>query len=184
MALPPTISDGTVTLTFGAAGVYYGYATIADTKFEFTNATAFTTLSNSVIAQEITYAAIEFQNLLSRLYTMPYAGADQGILLTFRMINAKLATAMLIERYFQGNEPDLNPYAKERRDYAESLIEDIINGIHVLSPPIGDAQSLGENVAYPRASLATITPNPYFSDPNENSPIFTIDSNKFRDNLM
>lgn len=184
MALPPTISDGTVTLTFGSAGVYYGYCTIADVKFEFPNATSFTTLTNSVVAQEITYAASEMQNLLSRLYTMPYAGTDGGILLTFRNINAKLATSNLITRYFQGNEPNLSPAGEERRAQAEAILTDIINGTLVLSSPIGDAQALSEAVIYPTASAATITPNPYFSSPLENMPIFTISRDRFRDNLM
>lgn len=184
MALPPIISDGSVTLTFGAAGVYYGYCTIADVGFEFPNRTSFTTLSNSVIAQEITYAAQEFQNLIARLYQMPYVGADGGILLTFRNINAKLATANLIDRYFQGSEPNLSPAGAERRAYAEEYISDIINGTLVLSPPIGDAQSLSEAVVYPTASAATITPNPYLSSPAEMTPIFTISRDKFRDNLM
>lgn len=184
MALPPTISDGTVTLTFGSAGVYYGYCTIADVSFEFTNKAQFITLTNSAIAQEITYTAQEMQNLLSRLYTMPYTGTDPGILLTFRNINAKLATACLMERYFQGSEPDLSPAALERREYAEAVLTDIINGTLVLSTPIGDAVPLAEKVIYPTSSAATITPNPYFSSAIENSPIFTIDRDRFRDNLM
>lgn len=184
MALPPTIIDGTVTLTFGTAGQYYGYCTVADVSFEFPNKALFTTLSNSVIGQEITYAAQEVQNLISRMYTMPYVGVDGGILLTFREINAKLACSRLIVRYFQGSEPNLSPAGEERRAWAEAILSDIINGTLVLSPPIGDAQPLSEAVIYPTASAATITPNPYFSDSIETSPIFSISRNRFVDNLM
>jgi hypothetical protein len=137
-----------------------------------------------VVAQEITYGAQEIQNVLSRLYTMPYTGSDTGILLTFRLLNARLACAMLIERYFQGSEPDLNPYGQERRDWVEAILLDIVNGMLVLSSPLGDANPLAEKPIYPTSAAATITPNPYFSSPLENTPIFRIDINKFRDNLM
>ena len=80
--LPPTITDATVTLTFGASGQYYGYCTIADVSFEFPDKALFSELSgstgNSVIAQEITYAAQELQEQLALVYQMPYAGTDGG----------------------------------------------------------------------------------------------------------
>src|SRR5574337_1317307 len=115
MALPPSISDNSVTLTFGAAHVYYGYATIADVSYEFPNTEAFSTLSNSVIAQEISYAAQEMQDQLNYVYLMPYTGSDSGILLTLRDVNAKLATANIIDRYFQGSVPNQSSAAPERR---------------------------------------------------------------------
>src|SRR5258707_3244543 len=124
--LPPTIADGSVTLTFGAAGQYYGYCTIADVGFEFPDKTSFTTLSNSVIGQEIAYAAQELQEQLALKYQMPYVGADAGIQLRLRELNAKLATSNIIDRYFQADEPNLSPAAAERWSYAELVLTDIL----------------------------------------------------------
>jgi hypothetical protein len=178
--LPPTITDNSVTLTFGAQGQYYGYCTIADVKYEFPNAQSFSSLNNNVVAQAVTYTAQEFQNVIARIYQMPYSGTDGGVLLTLRMINAKLATAYLLDRYFQGSEPDLSQHAAACSSWAEGQIADIINGVTRWNPPFADAVAMGELPTYPLSSGATVFPNQLMDDPNDANPIFTISANKFR----
>jgi hypothetical protein len=182
--LPPTISDGTVTLTFGAAGQYYGYCTIADVGFEFPDKSSFTTLQgnagNSVIAQEITYAAQELQEQLALKYQMPYVGADAGILLRMRELNAKLATSNIIDRYFQADEPNLSPAAAERRSYAELVLTDILDGNIQWASPFGDAVAMAEKPLYPLSAGASIQPDPLFGDQFAQVPIFVMGRTRFR----
>ncbi len=172
--LPPTITDATVTLTWGTAGQYYGYCTVADVGFEFPNKGSFATLTNSVIGQIITYTAQELQQSIGLIYAMPYAGTDGGVLLTLRNMNAKLATAELIDRYFQGGEPDMSPAAADRRAFVEALVMDLVNGTVHWDTPFGDAVALGEKPAYLRATAAQIWPSPNDIDPLVANPIFQI----------
>ncbi len=177
----PTITDASVALTFGGAGVYYGYCTIADVLFEFPNSAAFTTLSHSAVAQEITYAANEMQQRLDTVYVMPYTGTDAGILQTLREINAKLATANLIDRYFQGAEPDMSPAAVERRSYAELRILDVVNGIDRWGPEVGsDAVPRGMLPVYQMSTGATIFPDPNSLDPYQANPVFSMGLTRYR----
>ncbi|MGZ3682201.1 MAG: hypothetical protein ACXVDI_26875, partial [Ktedonobacterales bacterium] len=117
-ALPPVIADATVTLSYAGtqagivAGQYYGYCTIADVRYELPNIASYPDLTattgtppinmngNSLIAQEITHAALELQDTLDHFYQMPYTGTNAVILLTLREMNAKLACARIIDRYF------------------------------------------------------------------------------------
>ena len=171
--LPPTITDATVTLTWGAAGQYYGYCTVADVEYEFANIEAFTTLTASVVGQEISNAAQEMQELLDHAYQMPYVGTDTGILLTLRDVNAKLATANIIDRYFQGSVPNNSTAAAERRSWAELILHDLITGAIHWEYPFGDAIPRGQLPLYQTSSGATITPNPSASDFSA-TPIFRI----------
>ena len=198
MPLPPTITDATVTLTFGAAGVYYGYCTIKDVEYEFSNIDSFADLwpqpgigagvmtnGNSIVAQEITNAAVELQNALARIYQMPYTGTDGGVQHTLRQINAKLAVANLIDRYLQGHEPDLSPAAAERRSWAELIITDVQDGVIQWATPFGDAIPMSEKPTYPLAAGATIQPDPLSVDPFEANPRFSMGRTRFqRDGLM
>ena len=171
--LPPTITDPTVTLTWAAAGQYYGYCTIADVEYEFANIEAFTTLTASVIAQEISNAAQEMQDLLDHVYQMPYIGTSANILLTLRDVNAKLATANLIDRYFQGSVPNNSSAAAERRSWAELILHDVLTGAIHWEDPFGDAVARGQLAVYQTSTGATITPNPSMNDLAA-TPIFRI----------
>ena len=185
-ALAPQISDASVTLSFGPSGVYYGYCTLADVNYEFPDKDSFTTLTNSNIGQAITYtSSVELQPALERYYQMPYAGADATFLLVLREINAKLAAADLIDRYFQGAEPDLSVAATRLRQFAELLVVDIQNGKMRFGPPFGDAVPQGEEPMYPLSAGATVLPDPNSSDPFAAQPRFTMGRTKFtRDGVM
>lgn len=178
--LPPTIADASVTLSFGAAGVYYGYCTITDVQFEFPDRSSFTTLTNSIVGQEITYAAQEVQEQLALVYQMPYAGTDGGILLRLRDLNAKLATANLIARYFQGSEPNLSPAGDARRQWAEMVLKDILDGVIQWSGQFGDALAQSEKVLYPLSAGATVMPSPDSVDPFAATPVFTMGRTHYR----
>lgn len=181
MPLPPTIADGSVTLTFGAAGQYYGYCTLADVSFEFPDKSSYTTLTNSTIGQEITYAAGEIQDLLATRYLMPYTGADGGVQLTLRNLNAKLATANIIDRYFQASKPNLSPAAAERRSWVELVLKDILDGVIQWSGTgFGDATTQPEKPSYPLAKGATIMPDPVLGDEFAQTPIFTMGRSRYR----
>jgi hypothetical protein len=191
MSLPPQIIDNTnytgvpvsggiLKLTWAASGIYYGYATIADVAYEFPNSDSLSLLTSSAVAQEIAAAAQELQNHLARIYQMPYAGTDGGILHTLRQVNAKLTTANLIERFFQGSEPNLSPAGAERRAWAELILTDIANGVIQWSSPFADAVAMGEKPLYPLSSGASILPDPNTFDPNDAVPFFTMGRNRFR----
>lgn len=183
MALPPTITDGTVTLTFGAAEVYYGYCTILDVTFEFPNSEAFTTLDHSTVAQEITYAAQEIQDQLAHAYQMPYAGTDSGILLTLRDINAKLATANIIDRYFQGSTPNHSAVAADRRHWAELMILDVLHGSIRWDAPFGDAIAQSQLAVYNTSTGATVVPNPSMGN-EAAKPIFVVGRSSYRRSVL
>lgn len=178
-ALAPTITDASVTLTWGTAGQYYGYCAIADVTYEFPNNANYVTLTNSAIAQEITNASQQMHELLGHVYQMPYAGSDAGILLTLRDINAKLATALLIERYYQNAEPNLSPAGAERRTAAMLRISDVTMGITRWDAPFGDAVVLAQTPIYNQAAGATITPNAGALD-GSGTPIFSMGRTRFR----
>lgn len=184
MPLPPTLTLAGVETTFAPANTYYGYCTVADVSYEFPNKASYSTLTDSTIAQEITYAAQEMQVQLDYVYVMPYTGSDGGILLRLRQINAKLATANLIERYFSGGEPDLSPAGTERRSWAELNIMDVIHGVEHWDTPFGDAIARGQNSVYLQAAGAQITPNPNAIDPNNARPIFSIGATRYRRSMM
>lgn len=188
MPLPPTITDASVTLTFGAAGQYYGYCTIKDVLAELSNMDSFTSLwpqpgngdggvmsnGNSIVAQLITATAQELQDQLARIYQMPYAGTDGGILETLRKVNASLAYSELLDRYMKGSEPDESPAAATARSWAELILVDIQDGVIQWAPPFGDAVPMAERPTYPLAAGATILPDPTSLDPYVANPIFTL----------
>ncbi len=180
--LPPTITDGTVTLTWGTAGQYYGYCTIADVAFEFANATNYTTMDASVKGQEITNAAMELQNMLDHVYQMPYAGSDAGVLLTLRDINAKLACANIIDRYMQGSVPNLSAHAVARRSWAELILKDLLDGAIHWEPPFADAVARAQLPVYNESTLAQISPTPDGTVDTE--PIFVIGRSAYRSDVM
>jgi len=173
MQLAPTITDASVTLTWGPAGQYYGYCTIADVVYEFANAQNMPKLTPDVMGQEITYASQEMQEVLATTYEMPYAGSDPGILLTLRNINAKLAAANIADRYFQATVPNASDMATEKRNFAETLLADIQHGLVQWAPPLGDAVPMGERPAYPQSGLTQGSPNPGQMDRGAR-PIFRI----------
>ena len=179
-ASPPVITDASVTLTFGAAGQYYGYCTIADTKFEFPAASQFSTLTNSNVAQEITYAALEMQQMLAAFYVMPYLGSSFMVTQTLREMNAKLASARLIDRYFSGSEPNMSAAGAALRAWVELCIVDIENGKLRFEDPWGDATPRAMLPVYDMAKGATIYPNPSIPDTTAATPIFTIARPSFK----
>lgn len=179
-AAPPTITDASVTLTFGTAGQYYGYCTIADVTFEFPNAASFSTLTNSAVAQEVTYAALELQQMLAQWYVMPYTGTNFNVVNTLREMNAKLAAARLIDRYFSGSEPNLSAAGAALRAFVEVLVVDIENGKLRFEDPWGDATPRAMLPVYDTAQGATIYPNPSIADSTSATPIFTISRPNFK----
>ena len=183
-ALAPTIVDNSVTLTWGPNHQYYGYCTVADVSYEFPHSANYINLTNSVIGQEITNASEQMHELLVHAYVMPYAGADGGILLTLRDINAKLAVALLIERYFQAAEPDVSPAGDLRRVAAMQRINEVLNGSIRWDLPFGDAVSNAMKPVYDVSAAATITPSPNALD-GSGTPIFTISTrSRFRNGVV
>lgn len=185
MPLPPTITDSQVTLTFGTAGQYYGYCTVADVRYEFPNISSYSDLatdnakSRSIIGQEITYAAQELQDALILIYVMPYTGTDGGVALTLRNINAKLAAANLIRHYYDGAMEGSGQAYQELRAWAEVLIKDIQDGVTQLSTPFGDAVAQAEHPVYPRSALARVSPNPGATDGSQ-VPKFSMQRSRFK----
>lgn len=180
MALPPTITDASVTLTWGAAGQYYGYCTVADVAYEFPTSANLTQLTHSTIAQEISAAGQEMQDQLNLAYVMPYTGVDAGILQTLRQINAKLATANLLDRQFQGSENALSATAAEQRAWAELILLDVLHGVIQWGPPFGDATPRAEQPLYPTSAGATVMPDPNDSNAYTANPVFTMSRVRFR----
>lgn len=181
---PPTITDASVTLTFGPTHQYYGYATIADVTYEFANYSSYTTLTNSVVAQEITYAANELQKQLEHFYTMPYAGSDWSILNTLRELNAKLAAARLIDRYFTASEPNLSPFGLQLRQWVDVKVLDIVNGNEHWETPFGDAVVAAMEPVYDLAAGITVWPNPNAQDPAVACPTFRMGQNRYRPDVF
>lgn len=191
--LAPLITDGTVTLsysfTFGnttyATGAYYGYCTIADTKFEDPNISQRTTWTNSVIAQEIAYASVELDELVHYAYVMPYGGSDHRILQRLREMNAKLALANLYDRSLVSNEPDTSPVAARLRTFVHQIVADILSGAIRWDTPFGDATPQSMVPVYDPSVVTTVTPSPYAGDSSAD-PIFSVTDpgTKFRRNGM
>lgn len=181
---PPVIPDAAVTLTYGPAGQYYGYCTRADVTYEFTNFAAYSTMSASVVAQEISYAAVELQKMLEHYYVMPYVGADFDIQTTLRNMNAKLAAANLMDRFFAGAEPNNAPSAAELRSFVELLVVDIAEGTMQWAYPFGDAVAQAMAPTYDLSTGATVYPNPNTLNPNDANPVFAMGRSQFRpDNI-
>lgn len=181
--LPPAIADNSVVLTWRSPATgYYGYCTLADVEFEFVDIDSYTSLTASAVGQEITNAAVEIQELLEHLYVMPYTGTDGGILATLRDINAKLAAANLIDRYFAGSLPNDSSAGVGLRRFAEAIIVDIrTTNIRWDAQVGGDAQPQVTMPVYDKARLAQIYPPP---DSQSNTPRFLIGRSKFRDDVM
>lgn len=188
-ALPPTITDSTVTLTYAAvqsgvsSGEYFGYCTIADVKYEFPELVMYPDLTdptsapamngNTRIAMEITYAAQELQAELAHFYTMPYSGSSGNILLQLRELNAKLATARIIERYFRGASPNASQTAAEIQAYVAEFYTSIADGKVRWDAPFGDATVRAMLPVYDLSSGNSITPNPGAFDGSQ-TPLFSV----------
>lgn len=188
-ALPPAITDATVTLTFAgvipgvATGHYYGYCTIADVKYEFTNLSEFPELTdataapamngNTRIAMEITGAAMELQAELDQFYVMPYTGTAAFVLLQLNELNKKLAAARIFKRFFRGAEPDMSPAADRLEQDVAAFFHSIKEGSVRWDAPWGDATSRAMLPSYDLASGLSITPSPSAADGSQNT-IFTI----------
>lgn len=191
MPLPPSIADNTVSLPqlagWPPANTYYGYCSIAQVKQEWPSGflAEMTTLDATSIAQGITYTANEMQDALARYYTMPYVGTDNGVKLTLQQINALLAVAYLIERYFQGGESNVSAAGAERRAMAEAILLDIQSGRIMWGSPFNDAVVQSEKPIYPLSAGATILPDPNSTDPMQANPVFTMGRTQVRrDGIM
>lgn len=161
-ALPPAITDNTVTMTWGPNHTYYGYCTIANVLFLFTNEANMQAkaLPPSVVAEEISYTAINsLQPVLALYYEMPYVGTDDTVLSILREINAMFAAVQLIDRY-QAANGTVSPAAALWQHRVTGIVTDIQNGLIRLGPPFGDAVPMSDLPTYPRASLVTVSPNP------------------------
>lgn len=201
---PPTITDANVTLpaSWGAAGQYYGYCTVADVRAELStfNLQSWADLGatspgpgnssfgngDSIIAWQITLAAsLDVDAMLARYYQMPYVGSDTTVLDLLRIINTKLAAARLAELYQLGNTGEETPLAQALKTEGETYIIDIQEGHIPWGPPFNDAQPMGDKPIYPLSALAQVQPNPGNADDSA-VPIFTIGSAiRFRrDTLM
>jgi hypothetical protein len=185
---PPKIVDNSVTLTFAvdgiSSGAYWGYCTLADISYEFVRVASFTTLTNSVIGQEITGAAFELHQLLDHLYVMPYTGSNSGILESLRNMNAWLTVGRIVNRYYSGAEPDLSLWAAERHQWVAGKIEDLRTGIENWDTPFGDAVVQAQKPVYQLSKAAFGYPNPNATDPNAQTPIFTIGRTPFKSDMM
>lgn len=198
-ALPPTITDATVTLSYAGvqsgvvSGQYFGYCTLAEVKFELrdfdnlpsllaTNGTPPLNMNgNSLMAMEITYAALELQNMLDHHYQMPYTGTNGPILTTLREMNAKLAAARIIDRGFVGGQDTtVSPTAAELRSWVELIVVDIKNGAIRWDAPFGDATPRGMLPVYQLSAGATVQPSPYDLNPLNANPVFTMGAARFR----
>lgn len=195
--LPPKITDAAVTISFSADGVtasgaYWGYCTKYDVLYEFPQQATMTTINPGTssataphpIGQEITYAAFELHKLLEHLYQMPYTGNDAGIWGTLRDLNAKLAVSNLIERYFQGSEPNLSQAAAERKAWVAGKVEDLRTGIEQWGTPFGDAVRNAMAPLYDLSAAATVSPSPSSADPNAQTPMFSIGRTPFKSDMM
>lgn len=182
-ALPPTISDGSVTLTqVGvipgiSAGQYFGYCTIAGVKYEFPNIAEQpqlidATYGTSRIAQEIFGAAIEIQAELDQYYVMPYTGSSANILAQLWDMNAKLAVARIIKRFFNGEDTQASVAAEEREQWVADMYHSIKDGSirwdAGATPAFGDAVARAMLPVYDTASGITVFPNA------TTPPIFTL----------
>lgn len=190
VAMPPTITETGVTLTWNpanptsgtpAANTYYGYCNVAQVKYLFTpNLTAMATnLTDSVIAESITEAAIELQKQLEHFYVMPYAGSDSVILSTLMELNRKLAFANIYQRYFFSSAPDESPAAEAARQWYDLKITDIVNGAEQWVTPFGDAVAQAMAPVYDLSRGASVIPNPAL-DPLSATPIFSIGQMRYR----
>ena len=189
-ASPPVITDASVTLTFGAAGQYYGYCTLADVRYEFPAIGNYPSLAvgatgNTNIAQEITYAALDLQSVLNHYYVMPYAGSDWMILNTLRLMNAKQALARLLDRYQQGEQEAASGVALQVKAEVAAFITDLREGVVRWDAPFGDATPQAMLPVYDQARGLTISgSSPSSADPNAQAPIFTIGRTRFRTDQM
>lgn len=198
--LPPKIVDANVQISYApdnvtTTGAYWGYCTVADVKYEFPQQASMVNLTATPpavhpIGQEITQAAFELHKLLEHYYVMPYAGNDAGIYATLRNLNAKLAVAWLIQRLFQGSEPNLSEEATLRQAWVAGKIGDIVNGREHWEVPFGDATKQAMAPVYDLSQGATVYPNPTGSpingqfDPNAARPIFSIGRAPYRTDMM
>lgn len=186
--LPPEIANVGVTLTFSftnnsgtvrSSGYYYGYCTIADVQFEFANLRGFTTLTDSVIAQEICYTSLRMQEVLDRVYVMPYEGSVQVILQKLRELNAKLAASEIIERYYTGSSPNASEHAMRLLTEVTDTLAAIEAGLIRWDDPSGDATSRASLPVGSRDQMMTGNPDPY-SGESTATPVFTMDQLRFR----
>lgn len=171
-ALPPTITDATVTLreagfiTGISAGQYFGYCNIAGVQYEIANiaempqlVTSPTDLGRSRIAQEIFGAAVELQVELDHFYVMPYTGTDNNVLSQLYDLNAKLATARILKRLYAGAETTASAAAAELESWVAEVYAAIKAGKIRWDQPFGDAQPRAMNAVYDLSTAITNAPS-------------------------
>lgn len=189
---PPKITDATVKISWSpdgttTTGAYFGYTTVATVQYRFAQ---YSTQVNQLIAtppaihpigEEITWAAIDLQLLLNHLYVMPYTGTDATILGMLSDMNAKLATARLIDRMYQSNEPNLSQVAALLRTEVGGIIDDLKTGLIIWYAPYGDATPQSRAPVYDTSLGATIWPNDGAAqDDATNAPWFTMGRTSYR----
>lgn len=176
-ALPPTITDATITLPFATyipgvtAGHYYGYCKIDFVRTLYPAISEQSQLTNDAtgntrIATEIFGAAVEIQDELDHYYAMPYSGTSDVILSTLMEMNAKLAVARLLDRMYVGQEGGRSEIAGHYRQHVTDLYFSIRNGSIRWDTPWGDATARAQLPVYDLSTASTISPNPNdLSDP-------------------
>lgn len=174
-ALPPTITDVTVTLREAgfipgiSAGEYFGYCNIAGVIYEITNIAELpqiypgpnttTAVANSRIAQEVYGAAVELQVELDHFYVMPYTGTDNNILSQLYDLNAKLATARILKRLFAGAETTASAAVNVLETWVTEFYQAIAAGKIRWDQPFGDAQPRAMNPVYDLSEAITAAPS-------------------------
>ena len=171
-ALPPTITDATVTLREAGfipgitAGEYFGYCNITGVQYEIANiaelpqlVTSPTDLGRSRIAQEVYGAAVELQVELDHFYVMPYTGTDNNILSQLYDLNAKLATARILKRLFAGAETTASAAVNVLETWVTEFYQAIAAGKIRWDQPFGDAQPRAMNPVYDLSEAITAAPS-------------------------
>lgn len=145
------------------------YCKPEDVQSLFKNIGAFSTLDATEITRRVTDAAVEIDRMIEGTYLTPVAG-DAAALTVLRLINSRLAAAVIGEVYFRSSTPNVAPVIAQWRVFAELLIKDILDGvIYFFTAPVRPGGDLPQ---FPTGAGATFNRDNDADANPESAPLF------------
>lgn len=147
-----------------------GYCRAEDVQLIFKNIKAYSTLDITEIKRRVAEAAVEIDRLLENDYLVPISG-DAPALQVLRLINSRLAAAIIHEVYYREGSSNTTIPGEQWRTYAELMLKDIVDGvITFFTAPVRPG---GENPQFPPGKGATFNSDDDATANPAKAPLFT-----------
>lgn len=131
------------------------YCRVEDVQSLFKNIAAFSTLDALEIQRRVADAVVEIDRMIEADYLVPVTN-DAPALQMLRIVNSRLAAAVIGEVYFRKDQSAMPPQIAQWRTWSELILKDILDGvIRFYTAP---TRANGDLPMFPPGAGATFNP--------------------------